>query len=74
MGTKEDETSTGHIWAAVFHHGTARSCLARVLKLMNCNFFNFHFYSDRSKPQTIETADTESVDTGARMYLNIYAI
>jgi hypothetical protein len=35
MGTKEDESSTGHVWAAVFHHVTARSRLARALKLMN---------------------------------------
>jgi hypothetical protein len=32
---KEDETSTGHVWAAGFHHVTARSRLARVLKLTN---------------------------------------
>jgi hypothetical protein len=35
MGTKEVESSTGRIWAAGFHHVTARSCLARILKLMN---------------------------------------
>jgi len=34
-GTKEDESSTGRIWAAGFHHITARSRLARVMKLMN---------------------------------------
>jgi len=34
-GTKEDESSTGHVWAAGFHHVTARSLLASVLKLMN---------------------------------------
>ena len=34
-GTKEDESSTGRIWAAGFHRVTARSRLARVLKLMN---------------------------------------
>jgi len=37
-GTKEDESSTGRIWAARFHHIMARSRLARVLKLMNCLF------------------------------------
>jgi hypothetical protein len=31
--TKEDESSTGQVWAAGFHHVTARSLLARVLKL-----------------------------------------
>jgi len=32
-GTKEDESSTGRVWAAGFHHVTARSRLARVFKL-----------------------------------------
>jgi hypothetical protein len=30
---KEDESSTGHVWAAIFHHVTARFRVARVLKL-----------------------------------------
>jgi len=30
----EDESSTGRVWAARFHHVTAFSRLARVLKLM----------------------------------------
>jgi hypothetical protein len=30
-GDKEDESSNGRVWAAGFHHVTARSCLARVL-------------------------------------------
>jgi hypothetical protein len=34
-GAKEDESSTGRVWAAGFHHITARSRLTRVLKLMN---------------------------------------
>jgi len=34
-GTNEDESSTGRVWAAGFHHFTARSRLARPLKLMN---------------------------------------
>jgi hypothetical protein len=34
-GTKEDESSTGRVWAAGFHHVTARSRLERVLKIMN---------------------------------------
>jgi hypothetical protein len=32
---KEDESSTGRIWAAGFHHVTARSRLAGVSKLAN---------------------------------------
>jgi hypothetical protein len=35
MGTKEDESSTGHAWAAGFHHVIALSHLVRILKLMN---------------------------------------
>ena len=34
-GTKEDESSTGHVWAAGFHHVMAHSCLTRVFKLTN---------------------------------------
>ena len=40
-GTKEDEASTGRISVAGFHHVTARSRLARVLKLYTVYFFNF---------------------------------
>jgi hypothetical protein len=35
MGSKEDESSTGCVWAAGFHCVTARSHLAHVLKIMN---------------------------------------
>jgi len=35
MRTKEDESSNGRVWAAGFHHVTARSLLARALKFMN---------------------------------------
>jgi hypothetical protein len=42
-GTKEDESSTGRTKAAGFHHVTAGSRLARVLKLMN-HLFNFQFF------------------------------
>jgi len=34
-GRKEDESSNGRVWAAGFHHVTARSRLARVFKLIN---------------------------------------
>jgi hypothetical protein len=37
-GAKEDESSTGRIWAAGFHHVMTRSHLAQVSKLMNCLF------------------------------------
>jgi nicotinamide mononucleotide (NMN) deamidase PncC len=34
-GKKKDDPSIGRVWAAGFHHDTARSRLARVFKLMN---------------------------------------
>jgi hypothetical protein len=37
-GTKEDEPSTGRVWAREFHHVTARSRLARIMKLINLLF------------------------------------
>jgi hypothetical protein len=40
IGAKEDESSTGHIWAAGFHRVTARSRLAGILKLMNLLFLS----------------------------------
>jgi hypothetical protein len=35
MVAKEDESSTGRVWAAGFHHVTACSRLAGILKLTN---------------------------------------
>jgi hypothetical protein len=43
-GTKKDESSTGRVWAAGYHHVTARSRLVRVLKLMNRLFLEFSHY------------------------------
>jgi hypothetical protein len=34
MGAKEDESSTGRVWAARFHNVKAHSRLVRILKLM----------------------------------------
>jgi hypothetical protein len=34
-GANEDESSTGHVWVAGFHHVMARSRLLPALKLMN---------------------------------------
>jgi hypothetical protein len=34
-GVKEDESSTGHVWAAEFHYVVACYPVAGVLKLMN---------------------------------------
>jgi hypothetical protein len=38
MGTKEVESSTGHVWGAGFHHVTACFRLAGILKHTNHNF------------------------------------
>jgi hypothetical protein len=43
-GTQEDESGTGRVWAAGFHHVTARSRLARVVKLVNRLFLSFSIY------------------------------
>jgi hypothetical protein len=40
-GAKEDESSTGRVWAAGFHRITARSCSAHVSKFMSHLFLQF---------------------------------
>jgi head-tail adaptor len=52
-GEKEDESSTGRVWAAGFHNVTARSRLVCVLKIMNLYFFDFPIFSGRVKPRII---------------------
>jgi hypothetical protein len=70
MGAKEEESSSGCVWAAGFHHVTACSHLAHVLKL-NEPFISsiFKFFSGCSKLPISEAADTELVDTEARLYV-----
>jgi hypothetical protein len=69
-GTKEVESSTGRVWASGFHHVTARCRLgARFETYEPFISLIFQFFSDSSKPRTTETADTESADTGVRLYL-----
>jgi hypothetical protein len=47
-GVKEDESSTGRVYAAGFHHVTTRSRLTRVLKFMNRLFLQFsRFFGPR---------------------------
>jgi hypothetical protein len=48
-GTKEDESSTERVWAARFHHVTARS----HGKLHTVHFFTSYFISGRSKLRTL---------------------
>ena len=58
MGTKEDESSTGRVCAAGFHHFMVRSRLARVFKLTNCLFLLFSkFSSGQGKPLITKYAD-----------------
>jgi len=65
-GTKEDESSTGRVWAAGFHHGTARSRLARVYEPFIYLIFRISF-----GPRY--TADTGvRLCVCARIYIYIY--
>jgi hypothetical protein len=68
-GAKEDESNTGHVWAAGFHHVTSGSRLALFETHVPYISLIFNFFSGRGKPRIIETAETESVDTGAHLYL-----
>jgi hypothetical protein len=63
-GAKEDESSTGSVWAAGFQHVTACSRWERVLNLWTLYFYNFPNF-----PGPRWTADTESVNTGSRLHL-----
>jgi hypothetical protein len=50
-GAKEDESSTGRVWVAGFHHVTAHSRLVRILEHMNRLFLYFsNFFMSRGKP------------------------
>jgi hypothetical protein len=63
-GEKEDEPCTGSVWVAVFRYVTARSRLARILKLTNrIYFFNFQIFGGRGKEWILE-----SVHKGVRLY------
>ena len=53
-GTKEDESSTGRIWTAGFHHVTAWSCWHTFLNLWTIYFFNFpKFFSGHCQPRIL---------------------
>jgi len=62
-GTKDDESSTGRVWAVGLHHVTNRS---RFISLI------FQIFSGSSKLRVTETANTESANTGVRLYIYIY--
>jgi uncharacterized MAPEG superfamily protein len=61
-GAKEDESNTGHMWAAAFHHVTAHSHLARFETYEPFISSVFKVWGGG------ETANTESVNMGARLY------
>jgi hypothetical protein len=63
MVAKQDESNVGRVWVTGFHHVTASSRLARVLKLVNHLFIEILIFF---RPRW--TADTGSVDTGAHRY------
>jgi hypothetical protein len=44
MGTEEDEPSTGHVWAAGFHHVTAHSRIACFETFEPFISLIFHFF------------------------------
>jgi hypothetical protein len=73
-GAKEDGSSTGYVWAAGFHHVTARSHLAGILKIKNCLFLYFPIFLGHGELWIPETTITESVDTGAHLYYSMYAL
>jgi len=63
--TKWDESSTERFLAAVFHHVTARSRLARVFKLINSLFIYLIFRNFFGPRPTVDIA---SVDTATHLY------
>jgi len=71
-GTKEGESGTGRVWAAGFHHVTARSGLARVFETYEPFIFLIFqiFFSGRGQPLITGTADNESADTAGHPCLN----
>jgi len=62
MGTKEDESITGCVWAAGFHHVTARSTLGARFETYDpfiCLIFQI-FFSSRGKPRILNPRIRES--------------
>jgi hypothetical protein len=64
-GTKEDDSSSGGVWAAGFHNVAAHSRLASVFKVMNRLLMFQFFFGTR----ITETSETEPVDTWAGLYV-----
>jgi hypothetical protein len=68
IGTKENESSTERVWAAGFHHPFSLGARFETYEPFISLIFLF-FFSGRRQPRITETADTESADTGVRLYL-----
>jgi hypothetical protein len=68
------KSNTGHVWAAGVHHVMARARLVRIFNLRTPLFLECsNLFSGRGKPRITENTDTESADTGARLY-NAFAL
>jgi hypothetical protein len=52
-GTKKDESSTGRVWAAVFHHVRAHSHGARFETYEPFIYLSFKFCSGSGKPRIL---------------------
>ena len=50
-GKNEDESFTGRVWAAVFHHVTARSGLEHVFMDRLFLYFSYFFFPGRGQPR-----------------------
>jgi hypothetical protein len=71
-GTNEEESSTGHIWTAGFHHIMAHSHLARFETYELFISLILNFFLGHGKPWITETMDTESADMGHDCILLVY--
>jgi hypothetical protein len=68
MATKEDESRTGSVWVAAFHHFTSPFSLGTWFETYE-PFLQFsNFFAGLGLWQITETADNEYADTGARLY------
>jgi hypothetical protein len=68
-GTKEDVSSTGSVWAAGFHHVTARFRFALFIPYEPFISLIFQIFLGRGQLRVTENADTESADTALHLHL-----
>jgi hypothetical protein len=60
-GTKEDESSTGRVWAAGYHNVTALSLLVGGLKSTKRLVFFSNFCAGRDKPRILNRLIREHI-------------